>query len=122
MPAEILKPPIKISLPTAALIPGLSILTMVIAAPFAELFVYPKLVIPGNATETAKNILANQSLFILAIFAYLITFICDVLVAWALYILLKPVSGSLSLLTALFRLLYATIGIASLLNLVTVLN
>ncbi len=122
MPAEILKPPIKISLRTAALIAGLSILMMVIAAPFAELFVYPKLVIPGNAAETAKNILANQTLFISAIFAYLITFISDVLVAWALYILLKPVSGSLSLLTALFRWLYAAIGIASLLNLVTALK
>jgi hypothetical protein len=54
----------KTSLRRAALIAGLAILTMVVAAPFAELFVYPKLVVPGNTAETVKNIIANKALFI----------------------------------------------------------
>lgn len=112
----------KISLGTAALIAGFAILTMVIAAPFAELFVYPKLIVPGNAAETAKNIIANKSLFISAIFAYLITFTCDLLASWALYVLLKPVNEYLSLLTAWFRLVFTVIAIVALLNLVTVLR
>jgi Domain of unknown function (DUF4386) len=112
----------KTSLRTAALIAGLSLFIMVIAAPFAELFVYPKLVVPNNATETVKNIMANKAIFILALFGYLITFICDVVVAWALYVLLKPVNENLSLLTAWFRLVYTVIALVALLNLVNVLQ
>lgn len=109
-----------ISLRTAAVIAGIGLLIMAIAAPFAELFVYPRLVVPGNAVETVNNILANETLFRAGILGYLIAFICDVLVAWALYILLKPVNENLSLLTAWFRLVYAVIAFVALLNLVTV--
>jgi len=112
----------KVSLRRAALIAGLGLFIMVIAAPFAELYVYPKLIVAGNAAETAKNIIANKALFISCIFGYLVTFICDVLVAWALYVLLKPVNENLSLLTAWFRLVYAVIALVALLNLVNVLQ
>jgi hypothetical protein len=112
----------RISLRTAALIAGIGLLIMVFVAPFAELYVYPKLVVPGSAAETAQNIIANKTLFISAILGYLITFICDVLVAWALYVLLKPVNENLSLLTAWFRLVYTVIALVALLNLVTVLR
>lgn len=112
----------KTSLRTAALIAGIGLLIMVVAAPFAELFVFPKLVVSGNAAETAQNIIANKTLFTSAIFAYLITFICDLIVAWALYVLLKPVNEELSLLTAWFRWVYTVIALDALLNLVTVLR
>jgi hypothetical protein len=105
------------SLRSAALVAGLAILTMVISAPFAELYVYPKLVVPGMAAETANNIIGHKTIFISGMFGYLITFICDLLVSWALYILLRPVNKNLSLLTALFRLVYAMIAIVALLNL-----
>src|SRR6478672_6135539 len=110
----------KTSLRTAALIAGFSLLVMVIAAPFVELFAYPKLVVPGNAAETIQNIKANRGLFIYVIFGYLLTFIADIVVAWALYILLKPVNEHLSLLTAIFRWIYKVIALVALLNLVTV--
>jgi Domain of unknown function (DUF4386) len=112
----------KISLSTAALIAGIGLLIMVIAAPFAELYVFPKLIVPDNAAETAQNIIANEALFRAALFGYLITFICDLLVAWALYILLKPVNENLSLLTAWSRLVYTVIAIVAFLNLVTVVR
>jgi len=112
----------KTSLGSAALIAGIGLLIMVIAAPFAEIFVYPKLVVPGNAAETVRNIMANMTLFTSAIFGYLITFICDLLVAWALYVLLKPVNKNLSLITAGFRWVYTGIALVALLNLVTVLR
>jgi hypothetical protein len=112
----------KMTLGTAALVAGIGLLIMVIAAPFAELYVFPKLIVPGNATETAGNIIANQKLFTAAIFGYLITFICDLLVAWALYALLKPVNENLSLLTAWFRLVYTVIALVALLNLVTIVR
>lgn len=112
----------KTSLGTAALVAGLGLLIMVVAAPFAELYVYPKLVISNNAAETAKNIITHEALFVSGMFGYLTTFICDVVVAWALYVLMKPMNDNLSLLTALFRLIYAVIAIVALLNLVTVYN
>jgi len=110
------------SLRTAALVAGLGLLVMAVAAPFSELFVYPKLVVSGNAAETARNITANQSLFVYGILGYLVTFICDVVVAWALYVLLKPVNQNLSLLTAWFRLVYTVIALVALVNLVTALR
>jgi hypothetical protein len=111
-----------ISLRNAALIAGLALFFMAVAAPFIELYIFPKLGIPYKATETARNIIGNKTLFTFAIFGYLLTFILDIVVAWALYILLKPVNGSLSLLTACFRIIYTIIALAALLNLVTVLK
>ena len=112
----------KTSLGSAALIAGIGLLIMVLTAPFAELYVLPKLIISGDAAKTVENILANQTLFTAAIFGYLLTFICDVVVAWAIYVLLRPVNEYLSLLTAWFRLVYTVIAIVALLNLVTVIQ
>jgi hypothetical protein len=122
IPNKMLKSATKGSLRSAALIAGISLLIMVIAAPFAELYALPKLVVQSNAAETAKNIIENKTLFTAVLFGYLITFICDVIVAWALYVLLKPVNDNLSLLTAWFRLVYTVIALVALLNLVTVLR
>lgn len=112
----------KISLSSASLIAGVGLLIMAIAAPFAELYVLPKLIVPYMTAETAVNIQAHESLFTAAIYAYFITFICDLIVAWALYILLKPVNEHLSLLTALFRWVYTVIAIMALMNLITALG
>lgn len=109
-----------ITLRQAALIAGFGVLIMAFAGPFAELFVYARLVIPGNIEQTTQNIAANKGLFLAGIFAYLTLFVCDVVVAWALYVLLIPVNRSLSLLAAWFRLVYAVIGLFGLVNLVTV--
>jgi hypothetical protein len=107
------------TLSRAALIAAIAYILMM-ASPFAEFMVYQKLVVPGNAALTAKNILANQTLFNVGIFAYLVNFIGDILAAWALYILLRPVNANLSLLTAWTRLIYTVISLAALLNLLTV--
>jgi Domain of unknown function (DUF4386) len=87
---------------------------------YAEFAIYPKLVIPGNIEQTAQNIVVHGRLFVAAILCYLITLMLDVVIAWALYILLAPVNRSVSLLTAWFRLMYTAIALVGLLNLVTV--
>ncbi len=114
------QPSNQISLRSAAVIAGFTTLIMVFCAPFAELYAYPKLVITGNGVATAHNIIAHQTLFALLIMSYLLTFLGDVIVAWALYILMKPVNAYLSLLAALLRLVFAIIALTSLLNLITV--
>jgi hypothetical protein len=116
-----LNPASKTSLSVFALIAGLGILCMA-TSPFAEFMVYGKLVVAGNPAETCKNILAHQTLFKAGILSYVFNFICDIVVAWALYGLLKPVNESLSLLTAWFQLVYATLSLVAVVNLVTVLR
>jgi hypothetical protein len=108
----------QITLRQAAIIAGCATLTMVLCAPFAEIYAYPKLVTPQDGAATVKNIIAHQTLFAALIMAYVITFICDIVAAWAFYILLKPVNAYLSVLTALFRLVFAVVAMVSVLNLI----
>ena len=100
----------------AALIAGIGYLLMPVT--IAEFYVFPRLVIPGHIEQTVQNIATHGGLFVTAILCYLITFVCDVVIAWALYILLTPVNKALSLLTAWFRLIYAAIALFALFNLV----
>jgi hypothetical protein len=86
---------------------------------YAEFSIYPKLVIPTNIEQTVQNIAAHQGLFAAAILCYLVEFIEDIVIAWALY-LLVPVNRAVSLLTAWFRLMYTAIALFGMLKLVTV--
>ncbi len=87
--------------------------------PFASFYVLPKLFAADNAVKTSQNIVANQGLFVAAIFAFLLNFIGDVVAAWGLYLLLRPVNASVSMFIAWLRVVFATIGLAAVLNLVT---
>ncbi len=79
-------------------------------------------VVSGDATASANNILANEVLFRSGIASWLIVFIADVVVAWALYVLLIPVNKSLSLLAAWLRLIYTAMAGMFLLNLLIALQ
>ena len=107
-----------LTLRQAALIAGFAYLLSPVS--YAEFTIYPKLVIPGNIEQTVQNLTTHQGLFLTAIFCYLITFLEDVVIAWALYVLLAPVNRSVSLLTAWFRLVYTAVVLVGWLNLVTV--
>ncbi len=111
-----------ISLRKAAMIAGLGLLIMTIFSLFAYFIVFPSLIVPGDAAITANNIVANEGLFRIGICSFIIVIVCDVVVAWALYVLLKPVHKSLSMLTAWFRLVYATIFGIALSNYLSVLH
>lgn len=101
----------------AAIVAGLGLLIMAILAFFANFSVIQGPVVPGDAAKTVSNIMANQLLFRLGIAGFVVVLICDVLVAWALYVFLKPVNQNLSLLAAIFRLVYTAIFAAALFNL-----
>jgi hypothetical protein len=106
----------------AALSAGLGLLIMAIIAFFANFFALENLVVPEDAAKTVSNIMANEMLFRFGLIGFIIVLSCDVLVAWALYLFLKPVNQSLSLLAAVFRLVYTAIFGAALLNLANVLS
>lgn len=112
----------EISLRKASIVAGLGLLIMAILAPLANFFVLQKLIVPGDAATTANNIIASEGLFRINICSFLIVAILDVVVAWALYVLLKPVNKGLSLLSAWFRLVYAAIFGIALVNLFNILQ
>lgn len=91
---------------TAALLAGLGLLAMAIIAPIA-FGVLERLVIPGDATATTANLIASSVVFRWAIVGFLVVIVLDVLVAWALHVLLEPVHKNLSLLAAWFRVAFA---------------
>ncbi len=109
-----------ISLSKAAIIAGIGLLIMTLTVPFAEFKIIPDLVSPNSASETAANITNNILIFNLAIFLIFITIVADIVVAWALYVFLKPVNKSISLLTAWFRLLYTAVYLVAVTNLIKV--
>ena len=110
-----------ISLRKAAIVAGFGLLIMMILALFANYFVLESFIVPGDAATTANNIMADESLLRIGICSFIIVIILDVVVAWALYVFLKQVNKSLSLLTAWFRLVYAIIFGIALANLFSVL-
>jgi hypothetical protein len=87
--------------------------------PFASFFILPKLFVANDPARTSQNIVAHQGLFAIAIFAFLINFIGDLVAAWGLYLLLRPVDAQVSMFVAWLRVVFATLGIAAVLNLVT---
>jgi Domain of unknown function (DUF4386) len=75
-----------------------------LTAGFGQVIVLDRLVVAGNAVATAANILSHERLFWLGFVSSLIGVAFHI--AWALliYVLLKPVNRSLSLLAAFFVL------------------
>jgi hypothetical protein len=107
-----------VTLRQAALVAGFAYLLNPVS--YAEFSIYPKLVVASNADQTVQNISAHLGLFAAAILCYIISFIGDVVIAWALYILLAPVNRALSLLTAWFQLVYAAVALCSVFGLLDV--
>ena len=70
---------------------------------FSQSFVLGRMV-EDDAAATAHNIVAAEGLFRLGIAIDVITFVSDVVIAWALYELLKFVDKSLALLGAFLRI------------------
>ncbi|HZG84819.1 DUF4386 domain-containing protein [Paenibacillus sp.] len=104
----------------AAVAGGVSLLLMAAAAAFAYGFVHQSLIVPGDSAATLDNLLASPALFRAGIFGWLVILICDIVAAWAVYLVLKPAHAGISLLGAWFRIGYAAILGAALLNLLVV--
>jgi hypothetical protein len=111
------RPTADISQRKVALIAGLGLLVIELLAPFAQFGVLQALVVPADATATVNNIIASEGLFRSGIAAFLIVIMQDVVVAWALYVLLRPVNRTLALLTAWLRLVFAAVFGYALVNL-----
>jgi hypothetical protein len=96
-----------------ALIAGVGYVVLFVLAIFANFFVREGLVVTGDAAQTAANILESEGLFRMGMVSFLVIFVVDVIVAWALYVLFKRVNEDVSLVTAWFRIVYTVfLGVA----------
>lgn len=97
------------SIRTAGLVAGLSLLAMSVLAGFGNFVAVEGLVTPGDAGQTADDILAADGTFRVGVLALYLVVVLDVVVAWALMRVFDPVSRSLSRLAAWFRLAYSAV-------------
>lgn len=104
------------SLRQAALVAGIGLLIVSITAPFSQFYVFPSLSVPESAALTVQNLADNRGLFLVGIISYLLNYTFDIVVAWALYVLLAPVNRALSQLTFVFCLIYIAMALTALLN------
>ncbi len=81
-----------------------------------------RLMISGNPAETARNILAHETLFRIGIAGDLVYEVGLVVLLTALYVTLKPAGRTVALLAAFCRLVYASMWVLISLNALTALR
>jgi hypothetical protein len=100
----------------AARIAGAVYLSMVLTAPFSLIYVPSKLIVRGNATATADNILTHETMFRLSILGDLVGQVIFICLAIALYRLLCEVNKTWAWLMVSFVLVSAAVGFLNTLN------
>jgi hypothetical protein len=100
----------------AARIAGAIYASMVVTGPFSLIYVPTKLIVRGDATATASNILAHETMFRLAILADLVGQVIFICLAIALYRLLSSVNKMWAGLMVAFVLVSSAVGFLNTLN------
>lgn len=93
------------SVQTYARVAGVLFLISFVGGSFGEFYVPSRLIATGNPAATVNNILAHETLFRFGFAGYLMEALCDVMLAWVLYVLLRPVHRNLALLSAFIGLI-----------------
>lgn len=98
---------------TAAVIAGAGYVILFALGIFANFFVREGLIVADDAQATAVSITESGGLFRAGMISFLIIFLLDIIVAWALYIVFRPANRDLSLVAAWSRLVYTVfLGVA----------
>lgn len=105
-----------------ARIGGLAYLAIFVLAIVANFFVLEPLFAPGEPEETAANIAGAAPLFRAGVAAFMAVLIADIVVGWALFVVLRPADAEMAVLALLFRLAYAIAHIAIVSNLMSALS
>ena len=101
---------------TAAKVAGVTGLIAFALVVFGNYVLLGPLVVPRNAVDTARNILANQTQFRLALICFITYGIGTIVLLSALYVIFAPVNRGLALAGALFRLVFAILWLIAPLN------
>ncbi len=90
----------------AGVVAGVALLVMVALAIFGNFVVLEGMITRSDGAATAAEIVAREGTFRLGVLAWLLIVVLDAVIAWALYRVFRPVSPAVSMLTAVFRLVY----------------
>lgn len=101
---------------TAAKIAGVAGLSAFVLVVFGNYVLLQPLVISRNAVDTARNVLAHQTQFRLALTCFVVYGIGSVVLLVALYVILAPVNRGLALAGAAFRLVFVMLWLIAPLN------
>ncbi len=101
---------------TIARMAGFLYLVLALVGPFSLMYVPTTLIVPGDAATTASNIMASEGLFRMGLVGEAIIFSVEIGLVVLLYVLLKSVSETLSLVAALARLSMAVVQGINVLN------
>ena len=106
----------------ASKIAGVTGLLAVAIVVFGNYVLLSPLIVPRDAAETARHIMAHQTQARLALICFLLYSANVVVLLAALYVILKPVNRILALIGALFRLVFAVLWLLATLNLLGALR
>jgi len=98
----------------SALIAGFGLLVMVFAAPAAYFYFMSQNVIQGDIAATVNSLQSNGTPFLIGTFLLFVTYVMDIIVAWALFWYLRKDQKALSQLVAWFRLVYTALAFVGL--------
>ena len=101
---------------TAAKVAGIAGLFTFAIVVFGNFVLLNPLVVPRNAADTARNILAHETQFRAALTCFIAYGIGTIVLATALYVVLAPVNRGLALAGALFRVAFAMCWLVAPLN------
>lgn len=104
-----------------ARIGGVLYLIIIVLGAVGELFVRDRIVVPGNATVTAANLRAMESLWRFGIASEMFLLMSTIVLGLILYVLTRPVSRDLALLALFFNLIATAVEAAYSLQLVEAL-
>jgi hypothetical protein len=93
---------------------GILYLLIIVIGALGEAVVRGSIVVPGNATATAANLRSMEFLWRLGVAGEIVLLTCATALALIFYVLLRPVSRNLALMTILFNLVCIAIeGVAA---------
>src|SRR5437763_1994771 len=101
---------------TAAKVAGVVGLLSFALVVFGNYVLLEPLIIPRNAVDTARNILAHETQFRLALICFITYGVGAIVLLSALYVIFAPVNRGLALAGALFRLVFAILWLIAPLN------
>jgi uncharacterized protein DUF4386 len=107
---------------TAAKIVGIAGICAFVLVVFGNYVLLEPLVVPRNAVDTARNILAHQTQFRLALTCFVTYGVGSVILLTALYVIFAPINRGLALAGALFRLVFAMLWLVAPLNMLAALR
>lgn len=106
----------------AAKVAGFSGLFAVAIVVFANYALLNPLIVPGNAAETARNLVAHETQVRVVATCFLSYSASVIVLLAALYVILRLVNQTLALVGALFRLVFAMLWLLATLNLLGALR